>query len=48
MSGVLAAMGLTPEAAAGAMRLSLGRFTTEAEIDSAAGALIGAWRSLTG
>lgn len=46
-SGVLAAMGLTREAAAGAVRLSLGRFTTEAEIDSAAVALIGAWQSLT-
>ncbi|MDZ7585023.1 MAG: aminotransferase class V-fold PLP-dependent enzyme, partial [Thiobacillus sp.] len=47
VSGVLAAMGLTREAAAGAVRLSLGRFTTEAEIDSAAAALIGAWQSLT-
>jgi cysteine desulfurase len=46
-SGVLAAMGLTREAAAGAVRLSLGRFTTEAEIDSAAATLIGAWQSLT-
>lgn len=47
VSGVLAAMGLTPEAAAGAVRLSLGRFTTEAEIDAAAGALIEAWASQT-
>jgi cysteine desulfurase len=47
VSGVLAAMGLTREAAAGAVRLSLGRFTTEAEIDSAAEALIGALKSLT-
>ncbi len=47
VSGVLAAMGVTREAAAGAVRLSLGRFTTEAEIDSAAAALIGAWQSLT-
>ena len=47
VSGVLAAMGLTREAAAGTVRLSLGRFTTEAEIDSAAAALIGAWQSLT-
>jgi cysteine desulfurase len=46
-SGVLAAMGLAPEAAAGAVRLSLGRFTTESEIDTAAAALIGAWQSLT-
>ncbi|MCK9469710.1 MAG: cysteine desulfurase [Porticoccaceae bacterium] len=47
VSGVLAAMGLTSEAAAGAVRLSLGRFTTEAEIDSTAAALISAWQSLT-
>jgi cysteine desulfurase len=47
VSGVLAAMGLTPEVAAGAVRLSLGRFTTEAEIDRAAEALIGAWKALT-
>jgi len=46
-SGALAAMGLTREAAAGAVRLSPGRFTTEAEIDAAAEALIGAWKSLT-
>ena len=46
-SGVLAAMGLTAEAAAGAVRLSLGRFTTEAEVDRAADALISAWKSLT-
>lgn len=45
-SGVLAAMGLTPEAAAGAVRLSLGRFTTETEIDRAAEALISVWKSL--
>ncbi|MDT3707904.1 MAG: cysteine desulfurase family protein [Thiobacillus sp.] len=47
VSGVLAAMGLTPAAAAGAVRLSLGRFTTEGEIDAAAQALISAWISLT-
>lgn len=46
VSGVLAAMGLTREAAAGAVRLSLGRFTTDAEIDRAAAALISAWKSL--
>jgi cysteine desulfurase len=46
VSGVLAAMGLTPEAAVGAVRLSLGRFTTGSEIDGAAGALISAWKSL--
>lgn len=46
VSGVLGAMGLTPEAAMGAVRLSLGRFTTESEIDAAAEALIGAWKTL--
>jgi cysteine desulfurase len=45
VSGVLAAMGFTPERAAGAVRLSLGRFTTPAEIDVAADALIAAWKS---
>jgi len=47
-SGVLAAMGLGAEIAAGAVRLSLGRFTTEAEIGAAASALINAWRKLAG
>lgn len=47
VSGVLAAMGLTPEAAMGAVRLSLGRCTTESEIDAAALALIEAWASQT-
>ncbi|OGU22392.1 MAG: cysteine desulfurase NifS [Hydrogenophilales bacterium RIFOXYD1_FULL_62_11] len=46
VSGVLAAMGLSREAAVGAVRLSLGRFTTEAEVDRAADALISAWKSL--
>ena len=45
-SGVLGAMGLSAERAAGAVRLSLGWFTTEAEIATAAEALIGAWRRL--
>jgi cysteine desulfurase len=43
VSGVLAAMGCTLERAAGAVRLSLGRFTTEAEIGIVAEALIAAW-----
>ena len=46
VSGVLAAMGITPERATGAVRLSLGRFTTQDEIDSAARTLIAAWKSL--
>ncbi len=43
-SGVLAAMGLTAGRAAGAVRLSVGVPTTEAEIERAARALIGAWQ----
>ena len=46
VSGVLGAMGLSGERAAGAVRLSLGRFSTESEIDGAADALIAAWRLL--
>jgi cysteine desulfurase len=46
VSGVLAAMGCTAERANGAVRLSLGRFTTEAEIGIAAEALISAWARL--
>lgn len=46
-SGVLAAMGLDAERASGAVRLSLGRFSTAAEIEAAAAALIAAWRSLS-
>ncbi|MFN3286556.1 MAG: aminotransferase class V-fold PLP-dependent enzyme, partial [bacterium] len=34
-SHVLRAMGLPPERAAGALRLTLGRWTTEAEVDAA-------------
>ncbi|WP_143217834.1 cysteine desulfurase family protein, partial [Acidithiobacillus ferrivorans] len=47
VSDVLAAMSMPQEQALGALRLSLGRFTTEAEIDGAANALINAWRGLT-
>lgn len=39
-SPVLCAMGVPPEVGRGAVRLSVGRFTTEAEIDQAAEALI--------
>lgn len=46
VSGVLAAMGCTPERAAGAVRLSLGRFSSEAEIGIAAESLIAAWTRL--
>ncbi len=45
-SAVLMAMGLSRERALGAVRLSVGRFTTEAEVDQAAEALVASWRSL--
>lgn len=45
-SGVLGAMGLGAERAAGAVRLSLGRFSTEADMRRAADALVAAWRDL--
>jgi cysteine desulfurase len=40
LSAVLQAMGVTPQMGRGAVRLSVGRFTTEEEIDRAAEALI--------
>ncbi len=43
VSGVLAAMGLEPAVAAGAVRLSVGLPTTEDEIEHAAAALAAAW-----
>lgn len=46
-SGVLGAMGLSADRAAGAVRLSLGRFTTESEIHLAAEALVAAWQLLS-
>ncbi len=46
-SGVLGAMGLEGARAAGAVRLSLGRFTTEGEVQAAAAALIAAWHRST-
>lgn len=45
-SAVLGAMGLPAEQALGAVRLSVGRTTTEAEVDEAAGTLADAWRRL--
>nr|MCU0935016.1 cysteine desulfurase NifS [Gammaproteobacteria bacterium] len=44
-SGVLAAMGLGPERARGAVRLSVGWMTTGEEVARAAGALAAAWRA---
>jgi cysteine desulfurase len=46
-SAVLLAMGVSPEAALGSVRLSLGRSTTEGDIERAADALIRAWSSVT-
>jgi cysteine desulfurase len=43
-SPVLCAMGVPPEIGKGAVRLSVGRFTTEDEIERAASALIRAAR----
>lgn len=45
-SAILLALGLPPERALGAVRLSLGRGTTQDEITRAAEALAGAWRRL--
>jgi len=46
VSGVLGAMGLSAAQAAGAVRLSVGRYTSEADIERTARALIAAWRQL--
>ena len=43
MSSTLSAMGVTPEIAAGTIRLSLGRTTTDEDIQRAASLLIEAW-----
>jgi cysteine desulfurase len=45
-SQVLAAIGLTPNAAARSLRLCLGRFTRDREVERAANAIISAWRRL--
>jgi len=47
-SHVLAAMGVTREWAAGSLRFSLGHTTTEADVDRASAALVGAVRRLRG
>jgi cysteine desulfurase len=41
-------MGVDAATALGAVRLSLGRFTTREQIDKAAQALVSAWRSTRG
>jgi len=45
-SAVILAMGVSPEVARGSVRLTLGRGTTQADIDRAADALIAAWRAV--
>lgn len=47
VSGVLAAMGLDARRAMGAVRLSVGRGTTAADVERAAAALAQAWRALS-
>jgi cysteine desulfurase len=46
VSGVLGAMGASKERAAGAVRLSLGTYTTSIDISRASRALISAWKQL--
>jgi cysteine desulfurase len=46
VSPTLAAMGVTPDIAQGTVRLSVGWYTSEEQIDRAAELLIGAWESL--
>jgi cysteine desulfurase len=46
MSATLRAIGLSPEAARGTVRLSVGWYTTEEEIDRAASLLAEAWHAL--
>lgn len=46
-AATLLAMGIEPDVALGALRLTLGRATTEPQIRTAAAAIIGTWRSET-
>jgi cysteine desulfurase len=46
-SGVLLAMGVDAREALGTVRLSLGRGTTQAEVDAAAASLAAAWRTVS-
>jgi cysteine desulfurase len=48
MSPTLAAMGVEAEAARGTVRLSLGWYTSEDEVDRAASLLAGAWEAIGG
>jgi len=46
MSPTLEAMGVPPEIARGTIRLSLGRYSSEEEVERAASLLIGAWEAV--
>jgi cysteine desulfurase len=46
-SAILLALGIAPDAALGAVRLSLGRYTQERDVEEAAAALAEAWRRMT-
>jgi cysteine desulfurase len=46
-SAILTRMGISPEEALGAIRLSLGRSTTRADIETAGKALAAAWRRVS-
>jgi cysteine desulfurase len=46
LSATQAAIGLSPEVAQGTVRLSVGSYTTEEEVDRAASLLLSAWESL--
>lgn len=46
ISATLAALGLSPEEAQGTVRLSIGRNTTQYEVQRAASLLVGAWEDL--
>ena len=47
-SAVLMAMGIARERALGTVRLSLGKFTTVAEVEDSVGALAAAWQAMSG
>lgn len=47
-SAVIVAMGVTPQEAVGSVRLTLGRGSTESDVERASVALVRAWRALTG
>lgn len=46
-SAILTALGIPPHAALGSVRLSLGRGTTRAHVETAASSLVAAWRAMT-